>query len=210
MDYKKARHDMVDHQLIARGILDERLLAVMEKIPRHEFVAKEFKDEAYGDFPLHIGVGQTISQPYMVALMTECMELTGEEKVLEIGTGSGYQAAILAELSKEVISIERHKELAERAEKLLKKLKYNNIKIIVGDGTEGYKPEAPYDAIMVTAGARNLPGPLIAQLKDEGVLVIPVGGDHGQTLLKIQKKGTKLTVEEVTECVFVPLIGKYS
>jgi len=209
LDYKKLREQMVRDQLITRGITNQRVLAAFYKVEREKFVPSVVRKDAYEDFPLSIGEDQTISQPYMVALMTQSLELKGQEKVLEIGTGSGYQTAILAELSKEIYSIERIKVLAERAEKLLEKLGYNNIKIFLSNGTLGWKECSPYDRILVTAGAREVPQPLIEQLKEKGIMVIPVGGSYSQDLRVIRKRKTDIKSVTVERCVFVPLIGKY-
>jgi len=209
LDYKRLRQGMVKDQLIARGISDERVLAVFYKVEREKFVPSDLREDAYGDFPLSIGEGQTISQPYMVALMTQSLELKGCERVLEIGTGSGYQTAVLAELSEEVYSVERIKSLAQKAESLLKKLGYSKVKIFVSDGTKGWEKFSPYDRILVTAGAKQVPQPLVNQLKDEGVMVIPVGGIYSQELKVIRKKKGRVKSTTVERCVFVPLIGKY-
>ncbi len=209
MNYKKMRQGMVKNQLIARRISDERVLAVFYRVEREKFVPSDLRKDAYGDFPLSIGEGQTISQPYMVALMTQSLELKGHERVLEIGTGSGYQTAILAELSKEVYSVERIKSLAQKAESLLKKLGYSKVKIFVSDGTTGWEEYSPYDRILVTAGAKQVPQPLIHQLKDEGIMVIPVGNIYSQELKVIRKKKRRVRSTTVERCVFVPLVGKY-
>jgi len=200
---------MVKKQLIPRGIKDERILTAFLQVPRERFVPEEVREDAYGDFPLSIGEGQTISQPYMVALMTQCLDLKGKEKVLEIGTGSGYQTAILAELSREVYSVERIRIFAQRAGELLRKLKYNNVKILVGNGTLGWKEFSPYDRIIVTAGTKDIPPSLIHQLKEDGVMVIPVGDVHSQDLKVLQKKKEEIITQAVERCIFVPLIGKY-
>lgn len=209
MNYDRLREEMVREQLIPRGIEDERVLVSFRKVKREVFVPAELREDAYGDFPLSIGEGQTISQPYMVALMTQCLELTGNEKVLEIGTGSGYQTAILAELSKQVYSIERIRTLARRAEEILEKLNYTNIKILVGDGTLGWKEFSPYDRILVTAAAQEIPSPAMDQLKEKGIMVIPVGSIYSQDLKVIKKEKGRAKVKTVERCVFVPLIGKY-
>lgn len=208
MSYENERNAMVDQQLIPRGISDKRVLEVFRGVQRHEFVSSSVLKEAYADHPLPIGQGQTISQPYMVALMTECLRLKGDETVLEIGTGSGYQTAILAELAKEVYSIERLEILAEKAKETLDRLGYKNIKINVGDGTLGWEDYAPYDGILVTAGAPNVPESLIKQLNKNGRLVIPVGGTFSQVLTVVEKKKGKTFSTEVCGCVFVPLVGK--
>jgi protein-L-isoaspartate(D-aspartate) O-methyltransferase len=206
-DFDKAREMMVQTQLIPRGIRDERVLSAMRKVPRHLFVPDYLQEEVYGDYPLPIGEGQTISQPYMVALMTQCLELKGPEKVLEIGTGSGYQTAILAELAEKVYSIERIELLASGARKVLVELGYKNIFIRVGDGTLGWPEEAPFDRIMVTAGAPKIPFSLTEQLPEGGKLAIPVGSSFSQTLTVVEKKGGKLETREICSCVFVPLLG---
>jgi len=209
LDYQRLREKMVKKQLIPRGIKDERILTAFLQVPRERFVPEEVREDAYGDFPLSIGEGQTISQPYMVALMTQCLDLKGKEKVLEIGTGSGYQTAILAELSREVYSVERIRIFAQRAGELLRKLKYNNVKILVGNGTLGWKEFSPYDRIIVTAGTKNIPPSLIHQLKEDGIMVIPVGDVHSQDLKVLQKKKEEIITQTVERCIFVPLIGKY-
>jgi len=189
-------------------VRDERVLEAMRKVPRHVFVPPDLVDEAYEDHPLSIGKGQTISQPYIVALMTEALELEGNEKVLEVGTGSGYQTAILAELAREVYSIERIPELARDAERRLEDLGYTNVHIKVGNGTLGWPEEAPFDAIMVTAGAPKVPGPLKAQLADGGRLVIPVGSEFHQVLYRVKRQKDTFSEEALTSCVFVPLVGE--
>jgi len=208
--FRELREFMVKTQLISRGIRDERVLKAMEKVPRHLFVDTSLQDKAYDDMALPIGEGQTISQPYMVAIMTELLELRGNEKVLEIGTGSGYQAAILAELSREVYTVERIVEVAQRAEERLHFLGYFNIHVRVGDGTLGWPEMALFDRTTVTAGTPKVPPPLIEQLSEEGILVVPVGSRSSQQLLKIKKSKGRLSEEYHTPCVFVPLIGKYS
>lgn len=200
---------MVNSQLERRGIKDGRVLAAMRRIPRHHFVPDAVISEAYADRPLPIGEGQTISQPYMVALMTELLELEGDEKVLEIGTGSGYQLAILAELAREVYSIERHSSLADRARERVESLGYRNTHIGVGDGTRGWPEAAPFHAIMVTAGAPRVPRPLVDQLGDGGRLVIPVGEGRHQELFRIIRDREGVRQESLAGCVFVPLVGEY-
>lgn len=203
------RKRMVEEQIKARGIKDERVLEAMMKVPRHLFVDESLRARAYVDSPLPIKEEQTISQPYIVALMTEALELKGNEKVLEIGTGSGYQLAILAELAKEVYSIERIATLANEAEKRLLSMGYKNIFIRVGDGTLGWKEKAPFDAIIVTAAAPDVPEPLVEQLAVGGRLVIPVGGEYTQDLLKITKiSPTKTRTQSLGGVRFVKLIGK--
>ncbi len=202
------RANMVEYQLRRRGIKDERVLQAFLKVPRHKFVRPQDIWHAYEDYPLAIGYGQTISQPYMVAIMTELLELKGDERVLEIGTGSGYQAAILAELAKEVFTIERIPELAQRAERVLRELGYTNVKVFVGDGSKGLPEYAPYDAIIVTAAAPQPPKPLLEQLKDGGRLVVPVGTRKLQDLLRITRVGNDFKTENFGPCLFVPLIGE--
>lgn len=209
LDPTLLRYRMVEEQLIPRGICNEKVLNAFRKVPRHKFIPNENLVNAYGDYPLPVGEGQTISQPYMVALMTQCLDLKGDERVLEIGTGSGYQLAILAELAKEVYSVERIAILAQRAKTTLDALGYTNIKIKVGDGTEGWDEFAPYDGIIVTAGAPSVPEPLVGQLAEDGRLAIPIGGAFSQILMLIRKEEGKITEEEICGCVFVPLIGKY-
>lgn len=209
MDYAGLRKRMVEEQLVARGIKDQKVLDAFRKIERHKFVSQDLRDSAYADFPIPIGQGQTISQPYIVALMTECLGLTGKEKVLEIGTGSGYQTAILAELSKEVCSIERLENLARGAKKVLDESGYTNIKIIVGDGTLGWIEEAPFDRIIISAASPRIPLPLTEQLKENGRLILPLGETFTQVLTTVEKKGNRLESVDVCGCVFVPLVGKY-
>lgn len=209
MDYIILRKRMVEEQLIPRGIKDQRVLAAFYKVERHKFIPEELRSSAYADYPVPIGDGQTISQPYIVALMTECLELTGQEKVLEIGTGSGYQAAILAELAKEVCSMERFEGLAQRAELVLKELEYANIKIKVADGTLGWEEEAPFDRIMITAASPRIPLPLTEQLKENGKLILPLGESFSQVLTVVEKRKGRLESISVCACVFVPLVGKY-
>ena len=208
-DFNLSRERMVKNQLIARGIKDKRVLQVMGKIPRHLFIEDALYGEAYNDHPVPIGEKQTISQPYIVALMTEALELKGDENTLEIGTGSGYQTAILAELSSRVYTIERIKSLLGNARKLLSQLGYDNILFKAFDGTLGWKEYAPFDAIMVTAGAPQLTKPLIDQLADNGRMIIPVGDRYSQELLKVVKKGSEFKQESLGGCRFVNLIGAH-
>jgi protein-L-isoaspartate(D-aspartate) O-methyltransferase len=208
MDYTELRKTMVDEQLIGRGISDKRVLEAFRKVPRHEFVPLNLRTSAYSDYPLPIGSGQTISQPYMVALMTECLGLKGTEKILEIGTGSGYQLAILAELCSEVYSVERFDELAQDSKEVLTRLGYNNFNIKVGDGTLGWEKFAPYDGIIVTAGAPGIPESLVAQVDDGGRVVIPIGSEFSQVLTVAEKKGKAIDARPVCGCMFVPLVGK--
>jgi protein-L-isoaspartate(D-aspartate) O-methyltransferase len=209
IDFPKARVKMVEEQIISRGIKNAKLISAMKKIPRHLFVEEALQSQAYSDHPLPIGEKQTISQPYMVALMTEAMLLTGKEKVLEIGTGSGYQTAILAELSEKVFSIERIRSLAIRARKLLYELGYFNVEIKIFDGTFGWMEEGPFDAILVTAGSPDIPQPLIDQLEIGGRLVIPVGDAFVQDLFRVIKNEEGVKKEDLGGCRFVKLIGKY-
>jgi len=209
LDREKERLQMVERQLVARGIKDERVLAAMRKVPRHLFVPEKFRDSAYDDGPLSIGEGQTISQPYMVALMTECLELKADSRVLEIGTGSGYQTAILAELAKWVYTVERIPTLLFRAQQLLTQLGYDSIKFKLGDGSYGWQEESPFDAIIVTAGAPEISPVLVEQLNEGGVMVIPVGSRYSQMLYRVVKRGGKVEKKECTLCIFVPLIGDH-
>ena len=206
-DYRLARERMVKNQLIPRGIDDQEVLRVMGKIQRHLFMEEALLGEGYNDHPLPIGHKQTISQPYIVALMTEALELTGKEKTLEIGTGSGYQTTILAELSEKVFTIERIRPLMEKARNLLYELGYTNILFKAFDGTFGWKEHEPYDTIMVTAGAPKIPKPLLDQLADGGRMVIPIGDKVSQKLIKIIKKENSYKEENLGGCRFVDLIG---
>ncbi|MCX8117285.1 MAG: protein-L-isoaspartate(D-aspartate) O-methyltransferase [Desulfobacterota bacterium] len=209
MDFPKARAKMVEEQIVERGIKDPRVIAAMRKVPRHLFVEEALQNQAYNDRPLPIGEKQTISQPYMVALMTEALELEGTERVLEIGTGSGYQTAILAELAREVYSIERIRSLALRARKRLYDLGYYNVEIKIFDGTYGWPEKGPFDAIIVTAGSPEVPRPLYEQLSTGGRLVIPVGDAEVQDLLRIRKTPEGMKKEDLGGCRFVKLIGRY-
>ena len=204
-DYRLARKKMVQSQIAGRGIKDQRVLSVMEKVPRHLFIEEGLLGEAYNDHPLPIGHKQTISQPYIVALMTEALELTGTEKTLEIGTGSGYQTAILSELSKSVFTVERIKALFENARKILDREGYTNIFFKAYDGTLGWKEYAPYDAIIVTAGSPKPPQPLIDQLAEGGKMVIPVDVAFGQDLILLVKKGGKVERKSIIPVRFVPM-----
>ncbi|MEW6685826.1 MAG: protein-L-isoaspartate(D-aspartate) O-methyltransferase [Candidatus Edwardsbacteria bacterium] len=209
MNFEKSRNLMVEQQLKRRGIKDPRVLEVMNKVPRHLFVDEALQERAYDDYPLPIGEGQTISQPYMVAAMTEALELEGNEKILEIGTGSGYQTAILAELANQVFSIERLAKIARRAREVLDKLGYQNIAIRMGDGTIGWNEFAPYDRVLITAGAPDVPKPLLEQLTEDGKMVIPLGDLYSQVLTVVEKNNSKSKIHRLFGCVFVPLIGKY-
>lgn len=208
-DYKRLREIMVETQLIPRGIKDHRVLEAMRRVPRHLFMPDHLRPGAYDDIALPIGEGQTISQPYMVAVMTELLELIGDEKVLEVGTGSGYQAAILGELSREVYTLERIGSLSERARERLISLGYGNVHLFTADGSLGLEGKAPFDRIIVTAAAPLIPDPLIGQLREGGIIVAPVGERFSQVLIKGRKKGGLLEEESQTPCVFVPLIGEY-
>lgn len=208
MKHTELRNKMVDAQLIPRGISDEKVLDVFRKVERHKFLPQDMQSSAYQDHPLPIGEGQTMSQPYMVALMTQCLALKGSEKILEIGTGSGYQAAVLAKLAKEVYSVERIASLAVRSRLLLQSLGYSNVNAKVGDGTLGWPEYAPYDGIIVTAAAPKVPNAYIEQLKVGGKLVIPAGTMFSQVLTVIEKTGEGVTTKEICGCVFVPLLGK--
>ena len=199
---------MVDTQLRQRGIRDERVLAAMMRIPRHEFVAEPYRAQAYDDNPLPIGERQTISQPYIVALMLEMLHLTEQDMVLEIGTGSGYQTALLAELSRHVYSIERHATLAAQAQAVLARLGYKNVTIEVGDGSKGLPAHAPFEGIIVSAAAPELPHALFEQLKESGRLVIPVGPVEAQFLQLVTKRDGQPVLSEQVPCRFVPLIGE--
>ncbi len=208
--YSAARKDMVDHDLRGRGIRDVRVLKVMGAVPRHLFVDERYRGEAYGDHPLPIGEGQTISQPYVVALMTEALKLKPSDRVLEIGTGSGYQAAVLAGIVREVCTVEIRKTLADRAAGRLKALGHGNVKVRYGDGYFGWESAAPFDAIIVTASANHIPPPLIRQLKEGGSLIIPLGSTvFYQTLTLVRKlKEGGLSVEQLGPVAFVPMTGE--
>lgn len=200
---------MVEQQIRKRGIQSAELLGAMHAVPRHAFVPPELAPRAYADEPLAIGEGQTISQPYMVAAMTAAMELTGGERVLEVGTGSGYQTAILSLLAREVVSVESRSGLALAARERLRALGYRNVRVEVGDGTLGWPEAAPFEAILVTAGAPRIPPPLIEQLAEGGRLVIPVGMKDRQTLVRVRKAAGQTAEEALIDCQFVPLRGHY-
>lgn len=208
-DYRWARERMVQEQLVNRGIKDPQVLQAMGKVPRHLFVESALADRAHDDEPLPIGERQTISQPYMVALMTEAAELTGEQKVLEVGTGSGYQTAILAGLCLNVFSIEKIHALAVKARAVLDGLSYFNVAIHIGDGTLGWSEHAPFDAILVTAGTPELPRPLIGQLASGGRLIIPLGDERSQVLKRFRRTASGLEEEGLGDCRFVKLLGRY-
>ena len=201
------RRSMVESQLRARGIRDERVLAAMLRVPRHEFVSPEYRDQAYEDHPIPIGEGQTLSQPYIVAIMLEASALNASDTVLEIGTGSGYQTALLAELTKQVYSVERHASLARTGQATLARLGYTNVEIVLGDGTRGLPERAPFDAIVVSAAAPQIPPSLFEQLREGGRIVIPVGPAHAQALQLVRKHEGQPVVTAMEGCRFVPLIG---
>ena len=206
----RERERMVAEQLVPRGIKDPRVLEAMGKVPRHLFVDEALRDKAYGDHPLPIGEGQTISQPFMVGRMTELLRLTGTEKVLEVGTGSGYQAAVLAQLAARVCAIERLAKLATRARETLERLGITNVWVRTANGTFGWPDEAPFDRILVAAAGPSVPPPLLEQLAEGGRMVMPVGPANYQKLQVIDKIGGQPRVTEDSECVFVKLIGKFA
>ncbi len=207
--FSDARRRMVEIDLKGRDITDEKVLEVMGMVPRHRFVDESLGDEAYADHPLPIGEGQTISQPYVVALMTQSLHLNGLEKVLEIGTGSGYQAAILAEIVEEVYTVEIREKLAEEAEKRIEELGYSNVHVNCADGYFGWEEYAPYDAIMITCAVNHIPPPLIAQLKEGGRLILPLGSTaYYQTLTLVYNRDDGLRSEYITSVLFVPMIGE--
>ena len=201
------RRSMVESQLRARGIRDERVLAAMFRVPRHEFVSEEHREQVYEDHPIPIGEGQTISQPYIVAIMLEALALDPSDTVLEIGTGSGYQTALLAELVRQVYSVERYASLARAAQATLARLGFNNVEVILGDGSHGLPDRAPFDAIVVSAAAPQIPPPLFEQLREGGRMVIPVGPAHAQELQLVRKHNGHAVVTVMEGCRFVPLIG---
>jgi protein-L-isoaspartate(D-aspartate) O-methyltransferase len=203
------RGEMVEKQLRRRGISDPRVLAAMSTVPRHAFVPEKFLSESYGDQPLPIGDGQTISQPFIVASMTEKLELSGTERVLEIGGGSGYQTALLSLLAHEVHSVERRPALAEAARERLARLGYRNVHVHVGDGTLGWPAAAPFDALLVAAAAPLIPPPLIEQLGESGRLVLPCGSVETQELVRLRRRGGAISREQFYPCRFVPLVGRY-
>lgn len=209
-DYAPLRRYMVEHQLRARGITDTRVLAAMLSVPREEFVPVNLRPRAYVDGALPIGYGQTISQPYTVAYMCEALQLRGDERVLEIGTGSGYGAAVLSELARMVFTVERIPELAAEARSRLKRLDYDNVHVFTGDGTLGLPDEAPFDAILVTAGGDELPEMYGQQVSDGGRIVIPLGHERGsQRMVRFTRRGSQLVSEDLGAFSFVPLVGQY-
>ena len=208
--YARERERMVGEQVAGRGVTDSRVLAAMRRVPRHRFVQEALRARAYGDHPLPIGEDQTISQPFIVGLMTSLLELTGREKVLEVGTGSGYQTAVLAAVARRVCSIERLPRLAERARALLESLGHDNVWIRVGNGALGWPDQAPFDRIIVTAGGPAIPPPLVQQLAGGGRMVLPVGDTDNQTLTVIDNVGGEIRQRTHGECKFVKLVGKYA
>jgi len=207
--YRRARQRMVDEQLRGRDITDDRVLDAMRQIPRHLFIPADLKSQAYLDGPLRLGQGQTISQPYIVALMTQLLELHGDEAVLEIGTGSGYQAAVLSRLARQIYSLERIPELAEGARQVLQGLGINNVEVLHRDGSGGLPEHGPYQAIVVTAAAPRVPSPLKEQLAEAGRLVLPVGSQDGQMLERWIREGDDFRCQRIAPVAFVPLVGEY-
>jgi len=207
--YDRLRNEMLEKQIIARGITNPKVLDAMSRVPRHLFVSEALVDSAYGDFPLPIGEAQTISQPFIIAQMTHSLDLKGDERVLEIGTGSGYQAAVLSQIVYKVYTIERNNTLFLQTRKLFDRLKYHNIVTRYSDGTQGWDSEGPFDAIIVTAGGKIIPSPLVDQLAVGGKLVMPVGGNHAQELIKLEKTKEKIITTKLGACRFVKLIGQH-
>jgi len=207
--YRRARQRMVDEQLRGRDISDDRVLDAMRETPRHLFIPEDLQSQAYLDGPLRLGQGQTISQPYIVALMTQLLELRGDEAVLEIGTGSGYQAAVLSRLARQIYSLERIPELAEGARQVLQRLRINNVEVLQRDGSGGLPQHAPYQAIVVTAAAPRVPSPLKEQLAESGRLVLPVGSQDGQMLERWMREGDDFRCQRIAPVAFVPLVGEY-
>jgi len=207
--FVRLRNEMLEKQIVARGISDPQVLDAMSRVPRHLFVSEALVDSAYGDFPLPIGEGQTISQPYIIAQMTDKLNLKGHERVLEIGTGSGYQAAVLSKIVYKVYTIERNNSLFLQTRKLFDRLKYHNIVTRYSDGTQGWDSEGPFDAIIVTAGGQSIPSPLVDQLALGGRLIMPVGGNHVQELLKLEKTQEGIKTTKLGGCRFVKLIGQH-
>ncbi len=207
--YTSRCREMIEKQIVSRGVTDPLVLEAMSKVPRHLFVSEALVDSAYGDFPLPIGEGQTISQPYIIAEMTQSLELKGHERVLEIGTGSGYQAAVLSRIVYKVYTIERNNPLFLQTRKLFDKLKYHNIVTRYSDGTKGWKQESPFDAILITAGGQKIPAPLIEQLSIGGRLIMPVGGNFSQELIRLEKTEDGIKTTNLGACRFVKLIGQH-
>jgi protein-L-isoaspartate(D-aspartate) O-methyltransferase len=206
--YLSQRQAMVEHQLRRRGIHDERVLRAMEEVPRHEFIPEGGRFRAYEDQPVTIGEEQTISQPYIVAVMTQLLAVEPENVVLEVGTGTGYQAAVLSQLARQVYTVERHASLAARAREIFVRLGYENVEVVVGDGTRGLKEHAPYDRILVAAAAPSVPRPLIEQLQGGGRMIIPVGSSDIQVLQLVRKSQGEIFTSNLEGCRFVPLIGE--
>ena len=206
--FERQREEMVTRQIEGRGIIDQNVLAAMRKVPRHLFVSEALRDQSYGDFPLPIGEQQTISQPYIVAEMTQALQIAKDDRVLEIGTGSGYQAAILAEIAYKVYTIERIHSLLIKTRRLFDQLRYHNIITRYGDGTVGWVDESPFDAIIVTAGAPKIPEVLIAQLASGGRMVVPVGDQHSQEMIVINKDEQGVHRSNLGGCRFVKLVGE--
>ncbi len=209
LKYRRQREEMVQRQIESRGIVDPNVLAAMRKVPRHLFVSEALRDQAYGDHPLPIGEQQTISQPFIVAEMTQALALTENDRVLEIGTGSGYQAAILGEIAYRVYTIERINSLYLRARRLFDQLRYHNILTRYSDGTTGWRDEGPFDAIIVTAGSPKVPETLVEQLAMDGRMVLPVGGEHAQELVRITRDKEGLRQTTLGGCRFVKLVGEH-
>lgn len=210
MDYTNLRKAMVESQLVARDITDEKVIRAFNLVERDKFVPDEFKKNSYEDHPLPIGDNQTISQPYIVALIVQILKLEGNEKVLEVGTGSGYETAILCQIVKDVFTVECIDALSRNAQKILNETGYKNIHFKIGDGTQGWPQEAPFDRIIVSAASSKVPEPLLDQLNDPGRLVIPVGDRFNQNLIVINKEDGRLQTSNICGCSFVPLVGKYS
>ncbi len=206
--YQTLRLNMIKEQLERRGIVDPRVLQAMREVPRHLFVPEMSQMWAYEDHPLPIGYGQTISQPYIVALMIQALKLRGDERVLEVGTGSGYQAALLGRLANHVYTVEVIPELAQSARIMLNDLAYDNVEVVAANGSIGWRPGAPYDVIVVAAASPLVPSSLVEQLKDGGRLVLPVGSRYEQKLLRVWKRGNTTETEDLGECAFVPLVGE--
>jgi protein-L-isoaspartate(D-aspartate) O-methyltransferase len=209
VNYGEARKRMVEREIVGRGIEDPRVINAMMKVPRHLFIPDEHVHYSYYNLPVPIGYGQTISSPFIVALMTQELEIRRDDRVLEVGTGSGYQAAVLAEIAKEVYTVEIIEALAKSAEERLKELKYDNIVVVLGDGFWGLKEHAPYDKIIVTCAPEEIPQPLIEQLGDPGIMVIPVGPAGFQYLVKVERERDNITMEKVAPVSFVPLTGEH-
>lgn len=207
--FNLARRRMIDRQLVARGITDPKVLKVMGDIPRHLFVEEALAEQSYGDYPVGIGEGQTISQPYIVAMMTQSLQLKGNEKILEIGTGCGYQTSVLASLAGQIYTIERIKNLAFKARRVLKELGYKNVVMRVGDGTQGWPEAKPFDGILIAAASPVIPKPLFNQLSEGGRMLVPIGDEENQDLIRITRIDGKPKVENLGPCRFVKLVGKF-